>query len=252
MSAAAPIAVRGRRNGEKRAKPDHASSHRKIRSGLIARHSSMTRRALYMCPSKVQLVRSSMRTRSQPALRPQAEQRALDGVERHRAVHRVLRHRERLDVERLRARQHHAVVVRLVAVAVDERDVAGRRAAPAPTILFEVDVPLVTKNTWSAPKARAAMLLRALDVAGRLEQAVEAAGGGAALGEEQVDAVELAHVADPVGLEHRLAARDRQGVEGADRAPRVFLQVVEERRFVAVGDAFEDRRDAISSGSSTA
>ena len=25
------------------------------------------------------------------------------------------------------------------------------------TILFEVDVPFVTKNTWSAPKARAAM-----------------------------------------------------------------------------------------------
>ena len=42
------------------------------------------------------------------------------------------------------------------------------------------------------------VLLRLLDVAGRLEQAVEAAGGGAALGEEQVDAVELAHVADPV------------------------------------------------------
>ena len=41
---AAPIAVRGRRNGEKRAKPNHASSHRKTRSGLIARHSSITRR----------------------------------------------------------------------------------------------------------------------------------------------------------------------------------------------------------------
>ena len=44
--AAAPIAVRGRRNGDQRAKPNHASSHRKIRSGLIARHSSITRRVL--------------------------------------------------------------------------------------------------------------------------------------------------------------------------------------------------------------
>ena len=46
VSAAAPIAVRALRKGEKRAKPNHASSHRKMRSGLIARHSSMTRRVL--------------------------------------------------------------------------------------------------------------------------------------------------------------------------------------------------------------
>jgi hypothetical protein len=45
MSAAAP-GRRGRRNGEKRAKPNHASSHRKIRSGLIASSSSITRRVL--------------------------------------------------------------------------------------------------------------------------------------------------------------------------------------------------------------
>ena len=38
--------VRRLRNGEKRAKPNQASSHRKIRSGLIARHSSITRRVL--------------------------------------------------------------------------------------------------------------------------------------------------------------------------------------------------------------
>ena len=42
----APMPVRGRRNGEKRAKPNHASSHRNRRSGLIARHSSITRRVL--------------------------------------------------------------------------------------------------------------------------------------------------------------------------------------------------------------
>ena len=88
------------------------------------------------------------------------------------------------------------------------------------------------------------LFLRLLDVAGRLQQAVEAAGGRAALGQEQVDAVELAHVADPVGLEDRLAARDRQRVEGADRALRVFLEIVEERRVEAILDAFQDGRDA--------
>ena len=102
-------------------------------------------------------------------------------------------------------------------------------------------MPLVTKNTWSAPKRARGLLLRLLDVAGRLQQAVEAAGGRAALGEEQVDAVELAHVADPVGLEHRFAARDRQRVEGADRALRVFLQIVEEGRLVARRRRLQDR-----------
>ena len=83
-------------------------------------------------------------------------------------------------------------------------------------------------------------LLRLLDVAGRLQQAVETAGRRAALGQEQVQAVELAHVADPVGLEDRFAARDRQRMEGADRPLRIFLEVVEERRFVAVLHAFEN------------
>ena len=84
------------------------------------------------------------------------------------------------------------------------------------------------------------LFLRDLDVAGRLEHAVQAAGGGGALREEQVLAVELAHVADPVRLHDRLAARDRQRVEGADRPRGVALEVVEVRRGKAVGDAFED------------
>ena len=127
MSPAAPIAVRGRRKGEKRAKPDQASSQRKIRSGLIARHSSMTRRTLYMCPSKVQLVRSSMRSRSSRPSARSASIARLIVLERDGAVHRVFRHRERLDVERQRAAQHHAVMVRFVTVAVHDRDVAGAK-----------------------------------------------------------------------------------------------------------------------------
>src|SRR4051794_11435653 len=111
MSAAAPIAVRGRRNGEKRANPDQASSQRKIRSGLMARHSSMTRRTLYMWPSNVQFVRSSILTRSSRPSPAQRKQRALDRLERYGAVHRVFGEREGLDVDGLYAREHHAVVV---------------------------------------------------------------------------------------------------------------------------------------------
>ena len=171
----------------------------------------------------------------------QRQERALDGRERHGAIHRVFRHRERLDVDGLHARQHHAVMVRLVAVAVDKRDVAGRQEG--------LDHHLVggrgavgDEEDVIGPEGAGRHLLRALDVAGRLEKAVEAAGRGAALGEEQVDAVELAHVADPVGFEDRLATRDRKRMEGADRPPRIALQVVEERRLVAVAHAFENRQ----------
>ena len=54
----------------------------------------------------------------EPAGRLELEQRLLDRAQRHRAVHRVLDQRVGLDVVGLRARHHHAVVVRLVAVAV--------------------------------------------------------------------------------------------------------------------------------------
>ena len=169
------------------------------------------------------------------------EQRLLDRAQRHRAVHRVLRQRERLDVIGLRAAEHEAVVVRLVAVAVDDDDVArlahrlhhdlvrGRGAVGAQVGALGAE----------RPRHR---FLRALDGAGGLEQAVEAAGGGGGFREQDVGAVELAHVADPVGREHRLAARDRQRMEGADRTLRILLQVVEVRRLVAVLEAVEDRQ----------
>ena len=180
-------------------------------------------------------------TRSQPALGLQIEQRLLDRAQRHRAIHRIFRHRERFDVERLRAGQHHAVVMRLVAVAVDDRDIAGRQQRLHRHLVRCRGAVGDEENVVGAEGARG-LLLRPLDVAGRLQQAVEPAGRGAALGQEQVRAVELAHVADPVGLEDRLAARDRQRVEGADRPLRVFLQVIEEWRLVTILHALQDRQ----------
>ena len=82
--------------------------------------------------------------------------------------------------------------------------------------------------------------LRRLDVAGRLQQAVEPAGGRRRFGQEDVGAVELAHVADPVRMEHRLSAGDRQRVEGADGPLAVVEQVREIRRAIAVADAVHD------------
>ena len=127
-----------------------------------------------------------------------------------------------------------------MAVAVDDRDVAGRQQRLHRHLVRRRGAVGDEEDVVRAERARG-LFLRLLDVAGRLQQAVEAAGGGAAFGQEQRGPVELAHVADPVGLENRFAARDRQRMEGADRPLRVFLQVVEEWRVISILHAFEDR-----------
>ncbi len=175
----------------------------------------------------------------QPALIAQVQKRLLDRGQRNRAIHRILRQREGFDVKRLAPGQHHSVVVRLVAVAVHDHDVAGRHQRLHHHLVRGRGSVRDEEHVVS-PKGAGRHLLRFLDVARRLQQAVEAPGRGAAFRKEQVDPVELAHVADPVGPEHRLAPRDGQGVERADGALRVFLQVVEERRLIAVLDAFKN------------
>ncbi len=168
----------------------------------------------------------------------QRQQRLLDAAQRHRAVHRVLGHRIGFEVQRLRARQHHRVVVRLVAVAIDQHDVAGRKQRLQHDLVRgrgavgdEVDV-------VRAEGARR-HFLRALDVAGGLQQAVQPAAGRRRLGHEQVDPVELRHVADPVRAEDGLAARHRQRMERADRLAAVAFEVVEVGRLVALADAVQ-------------
>ena len=82
--------------------------------------------------------------------------------------------------------------------------------------------------------------LRAFDIAGGLQQAIKPACRGAAFRQEQVDAVEFAHVANPIGPEHGFPARNRQRMKGADRAHGVFFQIVEEGRFIAFLHAFQN------------
>ena len=53
------------------------------------------------------------------------QQAVLDLPERHSAVHRVVVERVAVQIDDLRARQHHAVVMGFVAVAVHQHDVAG-------------------------------------------------------------------------------------------------------------------------------
>jgi hypothetical protein len=174
----------------------------------------------------------------EPPLGLEVKQRLLDAGERHRAVHRVFRHRERVDVERLAAGQDQPIVVRLVAIAVEEHDVARRHQRLVHHLVRRRGAVRHEEDVIGA-KGAGRHLLRFLDVARGFQQAVEPAGRGGGFGEEDVQPVELAHIADPVGLEHRLAAGDRQRVERADRAQCILLQVVEERCPEAVGDALQ-------------
>ena len=72
------------------------------------------------------------------------------------------------------------------------------------------------------------------DIAGWFEQRIETAGGGGRFGQENVGAVKMTEVANPMRIEDRLPARYRQSVECADRPACVVFQVIEIRRVVAL------------------
>src|SRR6187401_177463 len=107
-----------------------------------------------------------------------------------------------------------------MAVAVDDHDI--------PWLADRLDDNLIGRRravnaevrSLGAERARR-LFMRFFDVPGGLEQAVESTGGRRGLGEEQIHAVELAHVADPVRAEDRLAARHRQRMKRTDRTLRI-------------------------------
>ena len=132
-------------------------------------------------------------------------------------------------------------MVRLVAVAVDEDDVAWRDQRLRDDLVGgrgsvgdEVGLP--------GAEGLGRQLLGLAQRAGRLEQRIEPAGGRRGLGQEDVQTVEAHHVADPVRVDDRLALRDRQRVEHSGRPLAVRAEGLEERRTVALGDAGEDRQ----------
>ena len=110
-------------------------------------------------------------------LRLELEERLLDRLDGEAPVHRELRQREGVDVERLGAGQHQPVVVRLVAVAVDQDDIARLEERLVDDL---VGCRRAVRDEEAAVAAERAgrLVLGDLDVAGRLEEAVEAAGRG--------------------------------------------------------------------------
>src|SRR4029077_857480 len=98
------------------------------------------------------------------------------------------------------------------------------------------------KEELLTTKSSRRFVLRDLDVPRWLEKRIQAARRGGGFREENIGAVKVAEVANPMGIEDRLTTRHRQGVEGADWTPRIFFQVVEVRRLVALVNTFQDRQ----------
>ena len=125
-------------------------------------------------PSNVQLVSISTLTRSSLPARLKSQQLLLDLAQRHGAVHRVWVQRIAVEIDDMGARQDQPVVVRLVAVAVDQEDVAGLHQRLADDLVGGRGA---VGDEIGAPGAEGArrQLLRLLDRAGRLQQRIEPA-----------------------------------------------------------------------------
>ena len=190
-------------------------------------------------PSNVQLVSSSALTRSSLPARRNARSCFLISRSGTAPYIEYGMQRIAVEVDHVRAGQHQPVMVRLVAVAVDQQDVAGLDQRLHHDLVGGRGAVGDEVGVLRAERARR-QLLRLLDRPGRLQQRIEPARGRRGLGQEDVHPVELAHVLDPVGLGDRLAAADRHGVEHAGRLPAVILQRGEERRLVAGVDAAQD------------
>ena len=169
----------------------------------------------------------------------QGQQLALDLADRDRPVHRVLVEPVGVQVGDHRAGQHQPVVMGLVAVPVHQHDIARldqgldhdlvRRGG---SVSDEVGLP--------GAERLSRQLLGLAQRPGGLQQGVQAAAGGGGLGQEDLQAVEVDHVLDPVRVHDRLAVRDGQRVEHPGRPVAVAAQRAEERGAVPGLDAVQD------------
>ena len=163
------------------------------------------------------------------ARRLQLQKLVLDLPQRHRTIHRVFVQRIAVEVTHLRAGQHHTVMVRLVAVAVDQHDI------PRPDQRLHDDLvagrgAVGGKEGLLRPEGAGRVFLRLLDRPGRFQKAVEPARCRRCFGQEDVGAIKGAHVLNPVRTGNGLAPADRHRMEDAGGLFGIFHQRGEERR----------------------
>ncbi len=163
----------------------------------------------------------------------------LDLAQGHSAVHRVFVQRVAVEIDHLGPGQHHAVVVRFVAIAVHQNDVTGPNHRLHDNLVAG-GCAVGGKEGLLGAKGPAGQFLRAFDRPVRFQQAVEPAGRGRGFGQKDIGPVKRAHVLNPVRPRDRFAATDRHGMEHAGGLFGIVHQCGEEGRLVACLDTAQD------------
>src|SRR4030095_6797471 len=130
----------------------------------------------------------------------QVEKRFLDCAQWHCAIHRILGQRISFDIERLPAAKDKTVVMRLMAIGIDQNDVAGANQRLHRDLVGSRSAVGAKKEALTT-KAPRRFVLGDLDVAGRLEERIQAARCGRGFREENIGTVEMAEVANHMGNE---------------------------------------------------
>ena len=167
------------------------------------------------------------------------QQCLLDLLERHRAIHRVVVQRVGIQVTDMRARKHHAVVVRFMAIAIDQDDIA-RPDQCLHHDLVRGRCPIGDKVSAFSAKRACRQLLGFLDWPMRLQQRIEPTRCRRGFRKKNIHAVKLHHILDPVRFGHRFAARNRHRVKYAGWLAAVFAQRGKKGRLVTLLDAAQD------------
>src|SRR4029453_12543757 len=123
----------------------------------------------------------------------QVEKRFLDRAQWHCAIHRILRQRISFEIERLPAAKDKTVVMRLMAIAIDQNDVAGanqrlhRDLVRGRSAIGAKEKPLTTKSSRR-------FVLGDLDVPRRFEKRIQTACRGGGFRQENIGTVAMAKV----------------------------------------------------------
>ena len=160
---------------------------------------------------------------------------------RHRAEQAVLAVDRRVEVDRPRARQDHAVVDRLVAVAIEQQLVA-RRQQRLEDHLVGGGRAVGGEVGLARAEGLRGQALRLHDDAGGVQQRIEHLHRHGEVGAQQVLAGEVVEVAHPRAALERVAAGVARRVPAVLGHAHVVLQLVVERRGRLLGDL--GRQDA--------
>ena len=163
------------------------------------------------------------------------QQSLLDLLQGNSAVHGILIQRIRIQITDMGTTQHHSVVMRLMAVTVDQHNILRTHQCLDHDLVRGRGTVGREKRVFGT-KGASSVGLRFLDRTVRLQQRIKPARGRRSFCQKNTDTVKVDHIANPVRLGHRLAPRDRHRMEDTGWLATVLTQRREERGLIARAD----------------